>query len=150
MIADLDHFKRINDVFGHAAGDAVLVETARRLRSNLRAIDMVARLGGEEFLIVMPGTSLSDARATASRLCEQIGATPFVMPGQASSCPVTVSIGLAIGGLNTASLNTGGLNATSGYSQEETADSLLELADKALYSAKMKGRNQVTLSRPAA
>lgn len=140
MIADLDHFKRINDIFGHASGDAVLVETARRLRSNLRAVDMIARLGGEEFLIVMPGTTMTDARATASRLCEQIGTMPFVLPGHPDPQPVTISIGLAIGGL-------GNIRASRG---PETADSLLELADRALYSAKTHGRNQVTLSRPAA
>ena len=140
MVADLDHFKRINDVFGHASGDAVLVETARRLRSNLRGMDMIARLGGEEFLIVMPNTTLADARATASRLCHQIGSTPFILPATPEPQPVTISIGLAIGGLR----------RPDGSPMQDTAEDLLDLADKALYAAKMQGRNQVTLSRPAA
>ena len=62
MIADMDHFKLINDSHGHALGDAVLVETAKRLGEILRAVDMIARIGGEEFLIVMPGAPLKDAQ----------------------------------------------------------------------------------------
>ncbi|WP_443069418.1 diguanylate cyclase [Sulfitobacter sp. HI0040] len=77
MLADLDHFKRVNDRHGHAAGDAVLAETATRLRSNLRAMDMVARIGGEEFMIVMPGSTLKEASAAALRLCNDISGTPF-------------------------------------------------------------------------
>ena len=97
MLADLDHFKAINDRFGHAAGDAVLVEVAQRLRSNLRAVDLVARLGGEEFLIALPDTDRTEARVAARRLCRVIGQDPFALPGQSAKVPVTVSIGVAMG-----------------------------------------------------
>jgi len=143
MLADLDHFKRVNDVYGHATGDAVLIEAAERLRANLRAVDLLARVGGEEFLIVMPGVGLGDARRAARRLCRQIGNTPFETAGPAASIKVTVSIGLAIGGLH-------GDAALAEHHPEQAARMLMERADKALYAAKVKGRNCVTLSRPAA
>ncbi|UOA26575.1 diguanylate cyclase [Pseudosulfitobacter sp. DSM 107133] len=143
MLADLDHFKRVNDVYGHATGDTVLVETARRLRENLRAVDLLARVGGEEFLIVMPGVGLGDARRAARRLCRQIGNTPFDTAGPMPAIKVTVSIGLAIGGLPSDA-------ALAEQDPEEAARVLMERADKALYAAKVKGRNCVTLSRPAA
>ncbi|MGJ8544821.1 MAG: diguanylate cyclase domain-containing protein [Sulfitobacter sp.] len=139
MIADMDHFKSINDRFGHASGDAVLVETTRRLRQSLRPVDLVARLGGEEFLIVMPNTPLEKARDAAARLCELISGKAFDIPGAAQAISVTLSIGLAMGGRDHASSPA-----------PLTAQTLLDLADKALYAAKLKGRNRVTLSRPAA
>lgn len=140
MIADMDHFKQINDVFGHATGDAVLIQTADRLRENLRAVDMIARIGGEEFLIAMPGVGLKNARIAAQRLCQLIGETPFERPGNAGPLSATISIGLAIGGM--AMLKS--------FGQQNVAAGLLDEADKALYRAKERGRNQVTLSRPAA
>ncbi|ASM72850.1 MULTISPECIES: diguanylate cyclase [Roseobacteraceae] len=143
MLADLDHFKQVNDIYGHATGDAVLVETAHRLRENLRAVDLLARVGGEEFLIVLPGVDLGDARRAARRLCRQIGCTPFDTAGDIAPIKVTVSIGLAIGGLS-------GDAALAVGHPEKAAQVLLDRADKALYAAKVKGRNCVTLSRPAA
>lgn len=140
MVADLDHFKRINDLYGHASGDAVLVETARRLRDNLRGVDLIARIGGEEFLIVMPATPLSEARVAASRLCRKIGGRGFVVPGADNPITVTVSIGVTIGGLRT----------KQDHALQPDANMLLDAADKALYAAKMQGRNQVNLNRPAA
>lgn len=140
MVADMDHFKRINDTLGHAAGDAVLVETARRLRENLRAVDLVARIGGEEFLIVLPGAGLSNARKAAKRLCRIIQNTPFKVPDQVARVEATVSIGMTV-------VDPGrGTNAA----PPETPEALLDRADKALYGAKAEGRNRVTLSRPAA
>lgn len=139
MVADLDHFKQINDVYGHASGDAVLIEVAQRLRGALRSADMVARIGGEEFLIAMPGTTPQDARATAVRICNDIGRAPFNVPGHNTPVHVTVSIGMAIGGDPSELNHKDGVGAM-----------LLDQADKALYSAKMRGRNRVTLSRPAA
>lgn len=139
MVADLDHFKQINDVYGHASGDAVLVEVADRLRSALRAMDMVARIGGEEFMIVMPGTTPEEAQNVAIRICNDISATPFAVPGSDKPVEVTVSIGMAIGD-----------SLTSEVTESCRATALLDQADKALYSAKMRGRNRVTLGRPAA
>ena len=143
MLADLDHFKSVNDIYGHATGDAVLVETARRLCENLRAVDLVARVGGEEFLIVLPGVGLKDARRAARRICRHIGNTPFDTRGGQAKIKVTVSIGLAIGG----SLVDA---AQATEDPDEAARALMDRADKALYAAKVKGRNCVTLSRPAA
>ncbi|MDW4496617.1 diguanylate cyclase [Sulfitobacter sp. D35] len=140
MLADLDHFKQINDLYGHASGDAVLVETARRLCADLRPADLVARIGGEEFLIVMPSTTIAEARTAAGRLCQTIGADPFRVPATRDPIKVTVSIGLAIGGR----ADGAGLRGENG------AEAILAAADKALYEAKSQGRNQVTLSRPAA
>lgn len=140
MIADMDHFKQINDVYGHAAGDAVLVETAQRLRENLRAVDLLARIGGEEFLIVLPGAGLANARNAATRLCQIIRDTPFVVPGQDMSISATISIGLTVCDPVTGATTTLPLSA----------EALLDKADKALYGAKADGRNRVALHRPAA
>ena len=137
MVADLDHFKQINDQFGHAAGDAVLVQTAQRLRDNLRGMDLIARIGGEEFLIVMPGTTMAEGETAAARLCADIAGRGFHVPHSAQPLRVTISIGLAVG-------------PKRGEGQMDSVDRLLAEADRALYSAKVHGRNQVTLSRPAA
>ncbi|WP_223420729.1 diguanylate cyclase [Tateyamaria pelophila] len=140
MVADMDHFKQINDVHGHAAGDAVLVETAKRLRENLRAVDLLARIGGEEFLIVLPGADLANARNAATRLCHIIRKTPFEVPGQGVSLSATISIGLTVCDPVTGATTT----------LPQTAEALLDRADKALYGAKADGRNRVVLHRPAA
>jgi len=144
ILADMDHFKRVNDEYGHASGDAVLVETARRLREAVRGTDMIARLGGEEFVIAMPDTDIATARAQAYRLCCAIGGADFHIPGASAPVPITISLGLAMGELpmqNERRLH-------------EDVERLLDRADKALYAAKMSGRNRVTLghphSRPAA
>lgn len=140
MVADLDHFKRINDIYGHASGDAVLVEVGHRLRASLRSTDMVARIGGEEFLVILPGTDLAEAQRAALRICSNISATPFVVPGSAVPIEVTISVGMALsGGHAPAEKPTG-----------ENGLALLEEADCALYAAKGHGRNQVKLGRPAA
>ena len=76
MVVDLDRFKSVNDRWGHAAGDAVLIEVAARLNRNLRDGDLLARIGGEEFLIALPETSLADARGIAERLCHAIEESP--------------------------------------------------------------------------
>ncbi|NOR29586.1 MAG: diguanylate cyclase [Sulfitobacter sp.] len=137
MMADMDHFKRINDKYGHAKGDAVLVETARRLRSHLRPRDMVARMGGEEFLLLLPATWESTATAVANRLCKTFEHTPFVIPGIAEPFTVTISIGLCM--ISRADLTGCDISL-----------SAIDWADKALYAAKNKGRNRVLLGRPAA
>lgn len=130
-IADIDHFKRINDAFGHQVGDQVLADTARRLKSAIRAYDTLGRYGGEEFLVVLPAISDRDLFLVAERMRHAVSDVPV----QAATCevPVTVSIGLALGSLGT-SLNP---------------HPLIQAADEALYGAKRAGRNQVYLAPPA-
>ncbi len=132
MVLDLDRFKAVNDTLGHAAGDAVLVEVAERLKSDLRAVDLVARIGGEEFLVALPDTTLEAARATAERLRRVVGERPVRFRG-GGGIPVTMSIGLALGG-----------NDARGIEE------LIGLADAALLDSKAEGRNQVTVDRSAA
>lgn len=130
---DLDLFKSVNDRYGHAAGDAVLVALARVLRGSFRAVDMVARIGGEEFLVALPGTNTVTATAIAERLRKVIGKTPVMIPGQSAALHVSASIGVA-----------------SWDGAEDTVEALLSRADAALYAAKSAGRNQVTVSGNAA
>ncbi|MDF1726596.1 MAG: diguanylate cyclase [Sulfitobacter sp.] len=142
LAADLDHVKSVNDRYGHAAGDSVLAEVARRLREGLRASDMVARIGGEEFMVVMPGTTQQEAQATALRLCDQISDRPFDIPDHPHPIRVTISIGMAISNEPDQKLDLD--------LDLENGSQLLASADRALYAAKGKGRNRVTLGRPAA
>lgn len=135
LVADLDHFKQVNDHFGHAAGDAVLTEVADRLRKCLRNNDLAARIGGEEFLIVMPNAPRLHAQRAALRICEAISGAPFVIPGSDAPLQVTISIGMTVNEDGKLTLQP---------------DAMLQTADKALYAAKGGGRNQVTLARPAA
>ncbi|MEO9862348.1 MAG: diguanylate cyclase [Paracoccaceae bacterium] len=141
MLADMDFFKRINDQFGHAAGDVVLVETAHRLRENLRAVDLVARIGGEEFLVVLPNASLPNARKAAMRLCSLIYDTPYDLPGGAERINVSISIGLTVYDPTSKEFK---------HTDPISPNGLIARADEALYSAKEKGRNRVRLARPAA
>jgi two-component system cell cycle response regulator len=135
MVVDLDRFKTVNDKHGHAAGDAVLVEVARRLRANLRDGDLLARIGGEEFLVVVPDSSTTGARLVAERLCAALDERPIRLASGAS-LKVTVSIGVAVSALATgASLSV---------------EALVEQADLALLESKGAGRNQVTYRLSAA
>ena len=126
LLLDIDHFKKINDSFGHDVGDEVLREFAVRLASNVRAVDLPCRYGGEEFVVVMPDTALVDAERIAERIRMHVSGAPFRVANGREILAVTISIGVA---------TTLGL--------EDTPDALLKRADEALYEAKASGRNRV-------
>jgi diguanylate cyclase (GGDEF)-like protein len=125
LLLDLDNFKRINDSWGHPAGDAVLRNVANIASSTVRSTDMVGRLGGEEFIVLLPSTSLEAARKLAEKLRQRIEASPTVW--ESSTLPVTTSIGVS------------GTTAL----EKRNFDSLYTAADKGLYLAKARGRNRV-------
>jgi two-component system cell cycle response regulator len=125
LVADIDFFKSVNDTYGHDAGDVVLREFAQRFRRNTRGIDLACRLGGEEFVIIMPDTDLARAVQVGERLRATIAGEPFaVAPGKELS--VTASVGIA----------------TIEY-RDDTPETLFKRADRALYAAKREGRNRV-------
>lgn len=126
LVLDIDHFKAVNDGFGHDAGDEVLREFAVRLATNVRAVDLPCRLGGEEFVVVMPGTDMEDARRIAERIRRDVGSTPFRVMGGRELLTVTISIGVA---------------ACAGPG--DTPESLLKRADEGVYAAKAAGRDRV-------
>ena len=127
ILADIDHFKNINDTYGHSMGDAVLVETAKRLKECIRPYDSVGRIGGEEFLVVLPECNSEDGTVVAERIRATVARDLFIIPGQSFS--ITTSIGLA----------------TASPSQTLEPDSLITAADQALYRAKRGGRNKITI-----
>ena len=127
LMSDVDHFKNVNDTFGHLVGDAVLVEVSNRLREGVRQYDAVGRYGGEEFLVVLPGCTLLDAASLAERMRRSVGAQP--VSSNEGRVSVTTSFGVAH---YDASLNP-----------DCTRDELLKAADLCLYRAKDSGRNQV-------
>lgn len=126
LVIDIDHFKRVNDSHGHAAGDEVLRELADRLVHSVRNFDLVARIGGEEFVVVMPDAAPEVATAVAERLCRRVASKPFTISQPMGQLGVTVSIGSA-----------------TARGEDERLDTLLKRADEALYRAKRRGRNQV-------
>jgi diguanylate cyclase (GGDEF)-like protein len=125
LVVDIDHFKSVNDRFGHLVGDEVLVEVAERLRSSLRREDVVGRWGGEEFLVILPSTNRFGALRVAEKIREAVAASPFEVATARIS--LTVSLGLGDAGAGV-------------ISQAET---LVAVADRALYAAKAGGRNRV-------
>ena len=140
MVADLDHFKRINDQHGHVVGDAVLIEAARRLSAAMGPNDLLARIGGEEFLIAMPDTPKPLALAMADHLRNQIQGQAITVPGVKTQLNLTISIGLLCGPVHDQTL----------LSDTDLTLDLIERADNALYAAKNSGRNQVSIVRNAA
>ncbi|MDC7682088.1 PleD family two-component system response regulator [Asticcacaulis sp. BYS171W] len=127
LLLDIDHFKRVNDSFGHDAGDEVLREFAGRLGINVRAIDMPCRMGGEEFVVIMPDTDSDSARIIAERVRSQVAAAPFAL-ADGRTLDVTVSVGVAtLTGLG------------------DSIEAMLKRADEAVYEAKRAGRNKVVL-----
>lgn len=131
LMVDIDHFKKINDGYGHDVGDEVLREFAVRLASNVRAIDLPCRYGGEEFVVVMPDTRLEDAERIAERIRLHVAGSPIRVKGGTELLTVTISVGVA---------------ATRG--PEDTPEALLKRADEGVYEAKASGRNKV-VSRAA-
>jgi diguanylate cyclase (GGDEF)-like protein len=127
MLLDLDHFKQINDNYGHLIGDQVLQEFASRCKKSVREVDLIGRYGGEELVVFMPETDIGTAKNIAERLRKRIADTPITVSGQAINA--TVSIGVAGKGANTADLET-----------------LIARADQAMYVAKHKGRDRVAVS----
>jgi two-component system cell cycle response regulator len=141
-VLDLDHFKEVNDTYGHAAGDAVLVEFARRLRAGLREVDLAFRQGGEEFVVLLPETDAYGGAIVAERLGAAIRELPVPIgprraepssPASVHDIPISVSIGIAV------------------YPEHgSTAQQVLDTADAALYAAKDAGRDTYRLAEPAA
>jgi diguanylate cyclase (GGDEF)-like protein len=133
LMLDIDHFKRVNDTWGHAAGDAVLRELAQRIESQVRASDVAARYGGEEFVVLLPDTTVAAAASLAERIRLAVSASPIELPG-GESITITASIGIAevSPGPGAAEIKTMG-------------ESLLARADVALYAAKSAGRDQVVV-----
>ena len=124
LLLDLDHFKRINDGYGHAAGDAALRAFADRVRLATRDHDKLVRRGGDEFVLIMPGTAPEQARVVAERIRERIAREPFDL-GEGHRAAVTVSIGIAT------------------WTGSESPEALERRADAAMYEAKVHGRNGI-------
>jgi two-component system cell cycle response regulator len=126
LILDIDHFKRVNDTHGHDIGDVVLKEFARRLKRSVRGMDLACRLGGEEFVVIMPETDLDRACQVAERIRSHAATETFDIGGTGEPLRVTASVGVA-------SLERPG----------DTAEAIFKRADQALYVAKREGRNRV-------
>jgi two-component system cell cycle response regulator len=125
LIMDIDYFKRVNDTYGHPAGDDVLRQFSQRLMSNIRNVDLACRYGGEEFVVVLSGTDPQTACQVGERLRSAVERTLFPVGNPPQSIPVTVSIGVA------------------SSNDDDDSATLLQRADKALYRAKHEGRNRV-------
>jgi two-component system cell cycle response regulator len=126
LMFDLDHFKAVNDTYGHAGGDLVLKEFASRISRHMRNFDLISRIGGEEFLVILPDTDLATVKLVAERLCATVADEPMVCGPNGTKTTVTTSIGVTIGG-----------------DIAEDVDTVLKRADDALYRAKNAGRNRV-------
>jgi two-component system cell cycle response regulator len=124
ILADIDHFKRVNDSLGHATGDDVLKEVARRLKSDLRPYDVVGRYGGEEFIIILPGCDLPNGVRRAEQIRTQVANEPIHTP----SGPVSATISMGV--------------TVTAFGPDLTAADILHQADVALYKAKNNGRNR--------
>ena len=133
MVIDIDHFKSVNDRFGHAAGDAILTDLALRMKSFLPDGCVIARMGGEEFLVATPVRNGSAAYHLADTLREVISGQGFVIDTMESPLTITASIGLAV----------------AHPQNNQTAPRLIEAADAALYASKADGRNRMSLAKPA-
>jgi len=126
IMADIDHFKAVNDKHGHSAGDVVLQQFAAQLRLTCRGYDFIGRYGGEEFVICLPGTRSAQAMDVADRMRSNVASMQVRLPGTDEPVAVTGSFGVA---------------AYSGENSQVTPEDFVDLADKAMYEAKSKGRN---------
>ena len=131
LMTDIDHFKKFNDTYGHQTGDAVLREVAKIVRKSVRDTDIAARYGGEEFCVILPETEPEGAVQFAERLRQSVEAATF-MGAQGEELKVTISIGVS----------------SIPYTNPETADDMIKLADDSLYVCKKNGRNRVELAHP--
>jgi diguanylate cyclase (GGDEF)-like protein len=122
ILADIDHFKKINDTFGHLAGDKVIVEVATMFKKETRDIDLAIRYGGEEFLLILPHTAKEEATVVAEKLRHQISK---LMINELGEYSITISLGVTM------------------MQDDDTINTLIARADNALYSAKASGRNKV-------
>lgn len=125
IMVDVDHFKKINDTYGHQQGDVVLQTLADLMKAHLRDYDLAARFGGEEFALVLPETAIEEAVQAAERLREAVSKLRF--PGEYQEIHLTISLGVA----------------TFPHNKVKTVDDLIRESDRALYNAKEKGRNRV-------
>jgi two-component system cell cycle response regulator len=129
MVMDMDHFKKVNDTYGHDVGDQVLKQLSAVISQTVRSADLAARFGGEEFVVLMPSTRIENARDVAERMRQHIELTPFKVSHEVGQINKTISIGMS-------TLNHLG----------DSSESLLKRADEALYRAKHNGRNRVELA----
>ena len=127
MMLDIDFFKKVNDTYGHLAGDYVLKEVANIIKSTIRSSDVCGRFGGEEFIVILPDTKLNGAMKLAERIRNNIQNHKFIFQNQ--EIPVTISIGIT------------------SASKNDSLFSLIERADNALYEAKENGRDQVRVCK---
>jgi diguanylate cyclase (GGDEF)-like protein len=130
MMCDIDHFKRVNDSYGHPAGDAVLREIAHRIAVCVRRSDIAVRYGGEEFMLILPETGADSLELIGNKILQAVSATPVDLGAAGDSLPLTISVGLA-----------------ALLSDSDSGESLIARADAALYRAKDGGRNRVELAR---
>jgi diguanylate cyclase (GGDEF)-like protein len=147
LMIDIDHFKRINDSYGHIVGDEVLSRVAQCISGEVRSSDVSARFGGEEFVILMPGTEAQAGHALAERIRRAVAAATFELDASSEPLPVTVSIGVAEHRPQPASKSAehdGALGKVQDL--EAVGERLIAKADRALYTAKAQGRNLVALA----